>query len=963
MKREDIFGKLTARLEQLKKKKNVIQRGFDYEAWIGDLFKEMGFHVHGSFRRKSTEEQIDGAIHHNDHTFLVEAKWLKNPVDGSEIDCFTGRLKRATSGTQGLFFSYSGFNESAVNFVRDWKSSFNIFLVDQSHVDALLNRVIDGKTWLTLLQNIASRTGELYIPIEDVLKEEKQYWKEKQPEDDWQSTSPPPIEAVDTDKLPITGSELFGREAELALLDAAWADGSIRVQTVVAWGGVGKTALINGWLNLMAQDNYRGAERVYGWSFYSQGAAEGKQASAEIFMQETLSRFGDPDPQEGTAEEKGRRLAELVRAQKILLILDGLEPLQRPANEAYGQEGRLKDRGLAVLLRQLAAAQPGLCLITSRERVTDLLNQTGATVKEMNLEQLSTPAGVTLLKKVGVKGRDQDMKQAVGEYGGHALALTLLGNYISVCCNGDIRKRDTIPHLTDERSQGGHAKRVMAAYCNHLKDSPELDILFLMGLFDRPADEGAIAVLRQEPAIIGVTERLQNLPDVDWLYALAHLRKAHLLAEVSRNPDNVGSLDCHPLIREYFGERLSEEHPDGFKASHKRLYHYYKDLPEKKLPDTLEEMAPLFAAIAHGCAAGLHQSALEDVYWKRVKRGDEHYSTRKLGAFGSDLATLSHFFSEPWATPATGLTESDQALVLSWAAFRLRALGRLVEAVEAMQTTLERYKRIEDPKEIAIAASNLGELLLALGRVAEAKDYGRQSVKYADDSRDAFWKMAARATAADALLAAGEREAAEVLFREAEEMQKERQPEYPILYSLQGFQYCDLLLEKGEIRRVVERAEKTLKWVSRENLLLSIGLDNLTLGRAHLALSRELLRQGEKEEEEAARSRAGEFLQKAVAGLRSYGSQQHLPRGLLARAGFFREVEEYEKAWADLDEALEIIEAGAMKLHLVDYHLEDARLCLEQNRQEEGKAHREAAKKLIGETGYKRRLKDLDGLD
>ncbi|MCK5058491.1 MAG: toll/interleukin-1 receptor domain-containing protein, partial [Candidatus Aminicenantes bacterium] len=64
--------------------------------------------------------------------------------------------------------------------------------------------------------------------------------------------TPLPPEAVDTVKLPITGPELFGREDELEILDAAWADDSIRVQTVVAWGGVGKTALINGWLNRMA---------------------------------------------------------------------------------------------------------------------------------------------------------------------------------------------------------------------------------------------------------------------------------------------------------------------------------------------------------------------------------------------------------------------------------------------------------------------------------------------------------------------------------------------------------------------------------------------------------------------------------------------------------------------------------------------------------------------------------------
>jgi len=39
---------------------------------------------------------------------------------------------------------------------------------------------------------------------------------------------------------------------------------------------------------------------------------------------------------------------------------------------------------------------------------------------------------------------------------------------------------------------------------------------------------------------------------------------------------------------------------------------------------------------------------------------------------------------------------------------------------------------------------------------------------------------------------------AETLFREAEQMQLEDQPHYPLLYSLPGFRYCELLLAAAE---------------------------------------------------------------------------------------------------------------------------------------------------------------------
>ena len=42
---------------------------------------------------------------------------------------------------------------------------------------------------------------------------------------------------------------------------------------------------------------------------------------------------------------------------------------------------------------------------------------------------------------------------------------------------------------------------------------------------------------------------------------------------------------------------------------------------------------------------------------------------------------------------------------------------------------------------------------------------------------------------------------AKALFQDAERLQAERQPNYPRLYSLQGYQYCDLLLEPRPPRR------------------------------------------------------------------------------------------------------------------------------------------------------------------
>jgi hypothetical protein len=150
--------------------------------------------------------------------------------------------------------------------------------------------------------------------------------------------------------------------------------------TIVARAGVGKSTLINHWLGRMAAEHYRSAELVFGWSFYRQGSSGGS-SSADEFLDAALAWFGDPDPRLGTAWEKGERLAKLIADRRTLLILDGMEPLQNPPGP---QEGRVREPALQALLRELAAFNKGLSVITTRIPVADVaeLNQALVSAEE-----------------------------------------------------------------------------------------------------------------------------------------------------------------------------------------------------------------------------------------------------------------------------------------------------------------------------------------------------------------------------------------------------------------------------------------------------------------------------------------------------------------------------------------------------------------------------------------------------
>jgi hypothetical protein len=328
----------------------------------------------------------------------------------------------------------------------------------------------------------------------------------------------------------------------------------------------------------------------------------------------------------------------------------------------------------------------------------------------------------------------------------------------------------------------------------------------------------------------------------------------------------------------------------------------------------------------------------------------------------------------------------------------LRALGRLPEALEPMRAALDIYVAQEFWKAAAIIAGNLSELELTLGEVEAAARDAATAVAHAENSSDASQRISKRTTQADALHQAGRWAEAEPLFAEAEAMQAERQPKYPRLYSLRGFQYCDLLLgvaertvwrllvpsvtfglcSQGAARKesasgsdagetasnvsallaacdaVSERAEVVLPIAERNRWLLDIGSDHITLARAALYAA---LMRGDKP--------PAEHVNAAVDFLRRAGHQEQIPRALLTYALWRAITDDFVGAREDLDEAFEIAERGPMRLHLADVHLHRARLFgLLANRPavypwQSPEVDLAQARALIERCGYGRRREEL----
>jgi len=161
----------------------------------------------------------------------------------------------------------------------------------------------------------------------------------------------------------------------------------------------------------------------------------------------------------------------------------------------------------------------------------------------------------------------------------------------------------------------------------------------------------------------------------------------------------------------------------------------------------------------------------------------------------------------------------------------LKSIGRLNEASQPMKVSLDWAVDNNKWKSASMRASNLSSLYLTLGQVQKAVGMARRSVDFADRSGDFHAQCFGFGALGASFHQSGKLQESENSFQELESIQKEKQPGSRYLYSFQGFLFCDLLLSRGRVQEVLERAGCALDY-SKEPWysMHSCALDNLSLG-------------------------------------------------------------------------------------------------------------------------------------
>jgi tetratricopeptide (TPR) repeat protein len=208
----------------------------------------------------------------------------------------------------------------------------------------------------------------------------------------------------------------------------------------------------------------------------------------------------------------------------------------------------------------------------------------------------------------------------------------------------------------------------------------------------------------------------------------------------------------------------------------------------------------VFAAISHGCSAGLHRQVMIDVFWKRIRRKGNAFNIKKLGSLGMDLAALSHFYEVPWNRPAIGLHDEDVAMLLDLTGFDLRGVGRSHEALQLMESALEKHIVLKHMRESARVARNISELMLILGDLNNSLKYAFKSLSFAEQGSEVFWIIHSVSIIADVLFQLGKWQEARQLFIRAEEIAE--------LGNMKLY-LCEYLLEAGRLYEAEGKKEKS----------------------------------------------------------------------------------------------------------------------------------------------------------
>ena len=549
-----------------------------------------------------------------------------------------------------------------------------------------------------------------------------------------------------------------GRKDMLETITQWYKNPDVRIGALIGWGGVGKSALVRKWYDELGANNIQ-PDGIFWWGFY-------RNAHLELFLNALLRYVSggqiEPETIKGTWE-KTDRIKENIGRGAYLIILDGLEQMQKA--ESGGEFGKMIHRELTELLHYLADAPKagGMCLITTRFTLKDLDEWEKRGYENRPLIDLSVPDALSMLKKREVEGSDDDIKEVVERYKGHALSLTLLAGYLKRHHKKDIKQAPQVKFVLSDKKRFKDVDKLLGRYAEKMSEAERI-FLNIFSLFRQDVTERDFAgVFRREIDGTKFNDVLVKMSDLDFTDLIDGLVDWRLVSY----DETKKTYATHPLIKGYFESDFEERNK---KLCHQRIYAYFgENAPEE--PETLEEMQPLFEQVYHGCAAGLYDEALDDVYWEKIHRGDEHLIVHKLGAWESNLSLVRTFFPEDGFSQIPLVSKkAAQSFLLNEAGLALLSTGRPKEAQELFLTAIRKDINETGGKYASAGYRNLADLQFRTGELESGIESAKNALEMAKKTKRDDYIWVSKGYIAWIFYIMGKSEDAEKEFRQADEL-------------------------------------------------------------------------------------------------------------------------------------------------------------------------------------------------
>jgi len=636
---------------------------------------------------------------------------------------------------------------------------------------------------------------------------------------------------------------------------------------------------------------------------------------------------------------------------RYLFVLDGLEVMQHEEEDQYGL---LQSNDLRDLLTFFARPDnQSFCLITSRAPLLDLMDYT--TYTHRDVDRLSEEDGRALLRKLGVKGNDNELNKVVADWDGHALTLSILAAYLAERYEGDVHFAHKIrlgekKWEKDVPEQYKHVSRILRRYDEHLSEA-EKSFLRLFSAFRIPIHSTAFkTVFRKKTYATSLNESLTKLRKPQFDALVERLIKYRII----RHDTSSNTYTTHPLIRNHYFALLTKRTGKrgnvtraNVKLAHEQIKDYYLsiagDTPEYP---TLDDLKPLIEVVHHACQAGAYDEAF-NLYCERIQKLPTGILVYQLGAHDTDLNTLSEFFpdrdmsQEPQVSISQGNESSDRGWILNEIGLSLMSLGRPRESVPFYGRHNKICSDMQDWGNASVGCQNLADVHASLGALEASATAARQALDLARRAEMKVLQCYSLAFQGLANHLLGDIQIATDAFAEAEKLEQENYLSENIryLFSLRGINHANHLRRINQADYARRVTEANLQICEQEHWA------------DHTSQCYRVL--GDLDSDAGNHESAREHYESALKIARGISNRYVLIEALLARGLWqAKYMKDANAGFNDLNEALGYCVESGYRIYEADVRIALGWAYLANGEKEKAKESAERALQMSNEMGY-----------